>query len=165
MGDAADRFTVVGRSTGDRMAAGLSGFSFNSDGDLDVTFTPLPSTMTIVGGAGVNFLTGRGGWGAGLAYPGNLTITGGNSGDELNGGNDSITGGSGNDVINGYGANDTLVGGAGNDRIAGGNDNDTLEAADGQADSNLSGGSGVDTCFFDAGVDPAPASVEIQHPQ
>ena len=47
----------------------------------------------------------------------------------------------------------------------GANGNDTLEAADGQADSNLSGGAGIDTCFFDAGVDPAPVAVEIQHPQ
>ena len=55
--------------------------------------------MTIAGGAGVNFLTARGGWGAGLAYPGNTTITGGGAGDELNGGNgnDVITGGPGND--------------------------------------------------------------------
>ena len=119
-GDTADRFAVIGTNAGDRMAAGASGFSFNSDGDLDVTFSPLPSHMTIIGGTGVNFLTARGGWGAGLSYAGNTTITGGNGGDELNGGNgsDAITGGSGNDVINGSGGGDTLVGGGGSDRIA-----------------------------------------------
>lgn len=180
MGDAADRFTVVGRSVGDRMAAGLSGFSFNSDGDLDVTFSPLPASMTIVGGAGVNFLTARGGWGAGLAYPGNTTITGGNSGDELNGGNgnDSITGGSGNDLINGYGASDTLVGGGGNDRVSGGDGDDTITggagaddllagaatdtifANDVEADVQIHGGSGTDTATVDTNLDPATIAVE-----
>ena len=83
LGDAADGFTVIGTNAGDRMAAGFSGFGFNSDGDLDVTFTPLPSHMTMVGGAGVNFLTARGGWGAGLAYPGSATITGANDDHRL----------------------------------------------------------------------------------
>ena len=180
LGDAADGFTVIGRSVGDRMAAGLAGYSFNSDGDLDVTFSPLPSHMTIVGGAGVNFLTARGGWGAGLAYPGNTTITGGGSGDELNGGNgnDAITGGSGNDVIYGYGAQDTLVGGGGNDRVSGGdgddtvtggagaddmlggNGTDTIFANDAETDVQIHGGSGTDTATVDANLDPATIAVE-----
>jgi Ca2+-binding RTX toxin-like protein len=180
LGDAADGFTVIGTNNGDRMAAGLSGFGFNSDGDLDVVFSPLPSAMTIVGGAGVNFLTARGGWGAGLAYPGNTTITGGNAGDELNGGNgnDTITGGSGNDVINGYGANDTLVGGAGNDRVSGGDGSDTITggagaddliagagddvifANDGETDVQIHGAAGIDTATVDANLDPATIAVE-----
>ena len=180
MGDTADTFAVIGTNNGDRMAAGFSGFGFNSDGDLDVAFTPLPSHMTIVGGAGVNFLTARGGWGAGLAYPGNTTITGGNVGDELNGGNgnDVITGGSGNDVINGYGAHDTLVGGAGNDRVSGGDGNDTLTggagaddliagagddtifANDSEADVQIHGAAGIDTATVDANLDPATIAVE-----
>jgi Ca2+-binding RTX toxin-like protein len=180
MGDTADRFAVVGTTTGDRMAAGASGYSFNSDGDLDVTFTPLPSHMTIVGGSGVNFLTARGGWGAGLAYAGDTTITGGNAGDELNGGNgaDAITGGGGNDVLNGSGGPDTLVGGGGSDRLSGGDGfdtltggagadaliagagNDTLFANDGQADTQVHGGAGTDTATVDANIDPAPVAVE-----
>jgi Ca2+-binding RTX toxin-like protein len=181
LGDAADGFTVIGQATaGDRMAAGLSGFSFNSDGDLDVAFSPLPSHMTITGGAGVNFLTARGGWGAGLAYPGNTTITGGGSDDELNGGNgnDAITGGDGNDFVNGYGANDTLLGQAGNDRLSGGDGDDTITggagaddliggggtdtmfANDAEADTQIHGGSGTDTATVDANLDPATIAVE-----
>ena len=179
-GDTADSFAVIGTNNGDRMASGFSGFGFNSDGDLDVVFSPLPSHMTIIGGAGVNFLTARGGWGAGLAYPGNTTITGGNAGDELNGGqgNDVITGGSGNDMINGYGANDTLVGGGGNDRVSGGDGNDTLTgnagaddliagagddtifANDGESDVQIHGAAGIDTATVDANLDPATIAVE-----
>lgn len=182
LGDAADGFTVIGTNAGDRMAAGLSGFGFNSDGDLDVTFTPLPSHMTIVGGAGVNFLTARGGWGAGLAYPGSTTITGGGSGDELNGGNgnDVITGGAGNDLINGYGASDTLSGGGGGDRVSGGDGDDTLTggagaddliagagtdtifANDAVADLQIHGGQGADTATVDANLDPATIAVETK---
>jgi Ca2+-binding RTX toxin-like protein len=180
LGDTADSFAVIGTNNGDRMAAGASGFGFNSDGDLDVVFSPLPSTMTIVGGSGVNFLTGRGGWGAGLAYQGAITITGGNLGDELNGGQgpDTITGGSGNDVINGYGGNDTLVGGAGNDRVSGGDGNDTITggagaddliagagddtifANDSEADVQIHGAAGNDTATVDANLDPATIAVE-----
>jgi Ca2+-binding RTX toxin-like protein len=180
LGDTADAFAVIGTNTGDRMAAGASGFGFDSDGDLDVVFSPLPSTMTIVGGSGQNFLTGRGGWGAGLAYQGGLTITGGNAGDELNGGQgpDAITGGSGNDVLNGYGGNDTLSGGAGDDRVSGGDGNDTLTggpgadthiagagndtifANDGEADVQIHGAAGVDTATVDANLDPATIAVE-----
>ena len=180
MGDTTDSFTVIGTNAGDRMAAGFSGFGFNSDGDLDVAFSPLPSTMTLIGGSGVNFLTARGGWGAGLAYPGNTTITGGGAGDELNGGqgNDTITGGSGNDVINGYGGNDTLVGGAGNDRVSGGDGTDTITggagaddmiagagddtifANDTETDIQIHGAAGIDTATVDANLDPATIAVE-----
>jgi Ca2+-binding RTX toxin-like protein len=180
MGDAADDFAVIGRPAGDRMAAGLAGFSFNSDGDLDVTFSPLPSHMSIIGGAGVNFLTARGGWGAGLAYPGDTTIVGGNSGDELNGGNgkDAITGGSSADFINASGGNDTVDGGGGDDRISGGDGNDTMTggagaddmlagagddtllANDAATDVQIHGGSGTDTATVDANIDPAPTAVE-----
>ena len=179
-GDAADSFAVIGTNNGDRMAAGASGFGFNSDGDLDVVFTPLVSSMTIVGGSGVNFLTARGGWGAGLAYQGSTTITGGNAGDELNGGQgpDAITAGTGNDVVNGYGGNDTLMGAAGNDRLSGGDGNDTITggagaddliagagddtmfANDGEADVQIHGAAGVDTATVDANLDPGTIAVE-----
>ncbi len=180
LGDTDDGFTVIGTSTGDRMAAGLAGFGFNSDGDLDVVFSPLPSAMTIVGGAGVNFLTARGGWGAGLAYPGNTTITGGGAGDELNGGNgsDTIIGGGGSDYINGSAGSDTLAGGSGDDRLSGGdgedtltggagadeliggNGGDTLVANDGEADVQIHGGQGTDTATIDANLDPGTIAVE-----
>lgn len=180
LGDTADTFAVIGTPGDDRMASGLSGYSFNQDGDLDVVFSPLPATMSVVGGGGSDFLTARGGWGAGLAYPGNFTATGGAQADELNGGNgsDTISGGGGNDVINGYGANDTLDGGAGDDRVSGGDGNDTLTggpgadeliagygndtlfANDGETDVQIHGGPDTDTATVDANIDPGTIAVE-----
>ena len=58
----------------------------------------------------MNFLTARGGWGAGLAYAGNVTLIAGDLGDELNGGNghDVLRGGAGNDIISGNAGDDDL---------------------------------------------------------
>ena len=50
------------------------------------------------------------------------------------------------------------------DVLVGGNGNDTLQAADGVADISLSAGAGIDTAFFDIGLDPTPSAVEIQNP-
>jgi Ca2+-binding RTX toxin-like protein len=182
LGDAADTFTVIGTPQDDFMAAGLAGFSFNLDGDLDVVFSPLPSTMTMIDHGGVNFLTARGGWGAGLAYPtwASATIIGSDNGDELNGGNgpDTIIGGAGADYMNGSGGNDTMNGNGGADRLAGGSGADTLtggpgadeliagteddilRADDGEADTQIHGGPGNDTGYVDANVDPGTIAVE-----
>lgn len=182
LGDAADTFTVIGTPGNDFMASGLAGFGFNADGDLDVVFSPLPSTMTMIDSSGVNFLTARGGWGAGLAYPSwaSATIIGSDNGDELNGGNgnDTIIGGAGPDFMNGSGGNDTMLGGGGDDRLAGGSgddtltggagddeflagtDNDTIHADDNEADTQIHGGSGTDTAYVDANVDPDTIAVE-----
>jgi Ca2+-binding RTX toxin-like protein len=128
----------------------------------------------------VNFITARGGWGAGLAYPGSTTITGGVSDGELNGGNgpDAITGGGGADFINGSGGNDTLSGDIGDDRLSGGEENetitggagfdnmiagagrDTLFANDAETDEQIDGGAGTDTATIDANLDPATVAVE-----
>ena len=185
LGDAADELIVVGTAANDTFAAGLSGVSLNSDGDVDVTFDVLPGEIDFSGGGGVNFLTGRGGFGAGLAYAGVLTLIGGDLGDELNGGNgnDVLVGGAGNDVINGNAGadqisgaagndslaggdgNDTIVGGAGVDTLNGGFDNDVLEADDDEADAQIHGGPGTDTAYIDAGVDPATIAVETVIPR
>ncbi len=185
LGDASDELIVVGTAANDTFAAGLSGVSLNSDGDVDVTFDTLPGQIDFLGGGGVNFLTGRGGFGAGLAYAGVLTLIGGDLGDELNGGNghDVIVGGAGNDVINGNAGNDQISGGAGNDSLAGGDgndaivggpgvdtlnggfDNDVLEADDDEADAQIHGGPGTDTAYVDAGVDPATIAVETVIPR
>jgi hypothetical protein len=45
-------------------------------------------------------------------------------------------------------------------RLSGGTADDTLDAADGEADVLIHGQQGVDTAFFDAGIDPAPISIE-----
>ena len=184
-GGTGDRAVFVGTSGNDTFAAGLNGVSLNSDGDVDVTFAALPVGIEFQAAGGVNFLTGRGGFGAGLAYAGILTLIGGDVGDELNGGNgnDVIVGGAGNDLVSGYAGNDQINGGAGNDTLTGsdgsdtivggpgidiltgGFDNDVLEADDDQADTQIHGGPGADTAYVDAGVDPATIAVETVIPR
>jgi hypothetical protein len=92
LGSAADRVVVIGTEGNDTLAAGASGLSLNSDGDVDVTSATLPAQMELQARGGINFLTGRGGFGAGLAFPGGLVMVAGPNGDDLNGAN-------GNDVI------------------------------------------------------------------
>jgi Ca2+-binding RTX toxin-like protein len=174
LGDAGDELLVIGTSGNDNMAMGASGFSFNSDGDVDITFSPLPGHVEVRG----NFLTGRGGWGAGLAYAGNVTLVGGDLGDELNGGNgnDELVGGAGNDVINGNAGDDRLEGGGANDKLSGGEGkdfmvggpgadtftggfgNDLLVAHDGQADTSINGGGDTDIASTRRRAPPRPPS-------
>jgi Ca2+-binding RTX toxin-like protein len=184
LGDTADQVVVIGGAGNDTLAAGANGLSMNSDGDLDVTFALFPETIELRGGGGVNFLSGRGGFGAGLAYPGRLVLVAGDLGDEINGaglndvvvggagndtvqafgGNDTISGNGGNDFLNGSDGNDTIVGGAGADSLVGGFDSDTLDAADDEADAQINGGPGSDTAYYDLGIDPGPSAVEILIP-
>jgi Ca2+-binding RTX toxin-like protein len=182
LGDTSDSFVVIGTDAADTLTAGLSGVALNSDGDLDVTFDPLPSRIELRAEGGVNFLTGRGGFGAGLAYPGTVVLIGGDLGDELNGGtgNDIIVGGTGNDYQNGSSGQDEILGGPGDDRIAGNDGNDALvggpgadeilgangddfiDANDDEADTQIHGGPGVDTAHYDANIDPPLTAVENQ---
>jgi Ca2+-binding RTX toxin-like protein len=184
LGDTADGFVVIGTAGDDTLTAGALGVSLNADGDLDVTFAPMPSRIELRAEGGVNFLTGRGGFGAGLAYTGILTLLGGDLGDELNGGNgndvivggaggdfmngnpghDQMTGGGGDDRLSGGDGNDSIVGGAGADDMIGGNNDDFIDANDDQADVQIHGGAGTDTAWYDAGIDPAPVAVESPVP-
>jgi Ca2+-binding RTX toxin-like protein len=185
LGNASDEIVVIGTSGDDVLAMGVKGAAINADSDVDVTFTPLPSTIELVGGGGSNILTARGGYGAGAVYAGSVTlragsgpdsltgsnladlIIGGNGVDTVNGygGDDTIDGGGGNDKLNGADGNDDITGGAGSDNLSGGNGNDTLRAKDGQADAAINGGAGTDTAYYDAGgVDPGPSAVELKFP-
>ena len=175
---------VKGRTLADTLAVGTKGVSLNNDTDVDVTFTPLPSSIELVGGGGGDVLSGRGGFGAGQVFPGRVTLRAGDGGDSLSGGDlddvlvggagaDTITGGLGNDQLDGQGGNDSLSGNDGNDTIVGGTGadsligaggNDTLDARDGAADTQISGAAGIDTAFTDAGLDPSPVGVEIHLP-
>ncbi len=181
LGDAADQVVAIGGAGNDTLAAGANGLSINSDGDLDVTFAIFPQTIELRGGGGVNFLSGRGGFGAGLAYPGRLILVAGDLGDEMNGagfddvivggagndtvlafgGNDTISGNGGNDFLNGSDGNDSIIGGAGADNFVGGFDSDTLFADDDEADTSINGGPGTDTAHYDLGIDPGPSAVEV----
>ncbi len=180
LGDAADQVVVIGSAGDDVLAIGAKGVALNNDTDVDMTFVPLPSAVELVGGGGRNILTARGGYGAGAVYAGSVTLRAGDLGDDLTGsnlddlivggngadtvsgysGNDTIQGGGGNDKLNGADGNDDITGGAGADTLTGGNNDDTLRANDGQADTSINGGAGIDTAFYDAALDPNPSAVE-----
>jgi Ca2+-binding RTX toxin-like protein len=184
LGDATDLVVVFGTSGADTISVGTSGFAFTTDADADVTLTPLPAVVEILGLAGPNTLTGRGGSGAGSNFPGKLILRAGDSGDTLQGGagNDEIYGGAGidtlegrdgNDIVNGSAGNDSvagnngndeLIGGSGLDALIGGDGDDLLRADDDEADTNLSGGPGIDTAYYDVGIDAAPTAVETKIP-
>jgi hypothetical protein len=41
---------------------------------------------------------------------------------------------------------------------------DTIRADDDEADTSISGGAGIDTAYYDAGVDVEPVAVETKIP-
>ena len=106
---------------------------------------PDPYTNVFYGGAGNDYLDGRGGSDSLYGGTGNDTLIGGAGNDLLDGGdgNDSLYGGTGNDLLYGGLGNDRLYGGDGNDLIDGGAGNDLIYGGAG-ADTFI-GGSGNDT--------------------
>ena len=180
LGDVADELALRGTPAADLLSVGTKGVSFTSDADLDITFSQLPSSVELIGGGGNDTLTAGGGYGTSQAFLGRVTLRGEDGDDVLSGsilgdvmlggpGADAIEGGSGNDellgeggadTLNGRDGNDRLVGGPGADSLSGGNGDDTLEAADGEVDTLIHGQVGVDTAYYDAGLDPPPVSAE-----
>jgi Ca2+-binding RTX toxin-like protein len=180
LGDATDAVTILGTGGNDSVAVGTKGVGLNADSDVDVSFDVLPAALTVKGMGGVNSIGGRGGSGTGTAFPGTLALHAGDSGDTLLGGlgGDTIVGGAGNDVLEGReggdaldggGGNDslaghdgadTLVGGAGSDSFIGGSGDDVLRADDGEADGATNGSQGVDTLYYDGGLDSAGVAIE-----
>ncbi len=185
LGDANDNVVILGKPGSDAITAGQSGVALNADGDVDVTFSPLPATLEIRGGGGGDTISGQGGQGAGSRFTGRLLLHAGNAGDTLIGGDgndelyggsagdvlegrvgsDLVSGGGGNDTLAGNDGNDDLTGGAGADSFAGSGGSDVLRATDGQADTQLNGGPGTDTAFYDGALDPTPVAVENRVPQ
>jgi Ca2+-binding RTX toxin-like protein len=180
LGDAADQLVLTGTAGADVLSVGTKGVSFTGDTDLDITFSPLPASVELVGGAGNDTVTAGGGYGTSQAFPGAVTLRGGDGDDLLSGsllgdllvggagadtlegssGNDELLGEAGNDTLHGQDGNDRLVGGPGGDSLSGGNGDDTLDAADGEADFLIHGQVGIDTAYYDSGLDPAPVSTE-----
>ena len=121
------------------------------------------------GGAGDDFIDGRGGGDSIDGGTGNDTAFGGGGNDTMSGGagndllyggdgidiidggtgDDLVDGGAGNDSLTGGAGNDTLLGGLGADILAGGAGNDIL--AGGAGNDTLSGGEGEDTFLISAG--------------
>jgi Ca2+-binding RTX toxin-like protein len=75
-----------------------------------------------------------------------------------------VDGGIGNDSVAGSDGNDELIGGAGIDALIGGEGDDVIRADDDEADTNVNGGAGSDTAYYDHGVDAAPVAVELKIP-
>ena len=50
------------------------------------------------------------------------------------------------------------------DSLIGSDGDDVLWADDDEADTNLNGGAGIDTAYFDLGIDPMPVAVEVEIP-
>lgn len=184
LGDATDQVVVLGTADNDAIFVGQNGVALNADGDVEVTFSPLPTILEIRGAGGQNTITGQGSQGAGARFQGRLVLFGGDLGDTLNGGDgadelhggagaDQLYGRSGADVVSGGGGDDTLAGNDGNDELTGGGGadsfagsggDDVLFAVDGAADSLINGGSGTDTAHYDASLDPTPLAVENRVP-
>ena len=185
LGDATDEVVILGTSGNDAISAGQNGVALNADGDVDVTFAPLPAVLEIRGGGGTNSITGQGGQGAGGRYAGQLLLYAGDQGDTLDGGDgddqlpggagadvlagrsgaDDLVGAGGNDTLAGNDGNDELTGGAGADSFAGSSGDDVFHATDAEADAQLNGGPGTDTAFYDGALDPTPVAVENRVPQ
>jgi Ca2+-binding RTX toxin-like protein len=184
LGDSADRVVIWGTDGADFMAAGQSGVATSSDGDVDVTFSPMTFNLETHLLGGNDHFDARGTGGAGLKFLGPVVVTGGEGSETLlRGGdaNDVIDGGAGNDVLDAQEGNDILRAGSGDDTMAGGGGNDSLDggpgidtfngndgddtfaAQDDEADALLSGGPGADTAHIDTGVDPTPVTVETIH--
>lgn len=180
LGEAADTVVVIGTDAPETISIGAKGIALNTDGDADVTVTAGLGVVEVFGLAGPNTISAVGGNGAGSPYTGKVILHAGDSGDTLQGGvaGDELYGGAGNDVLEGRDGDDTLDGSAGDDTLAGGSGNDdltggagadslsgsdgddVLHADDDEADTNLNGGAGTDTAYYDEGIDVQILAVE-----
>ena len=181
LGDAADTVAFFLTSGDDFVAAGQNGFALNSDGDVDVTFSPSAHRLEVHALEGADYVNGRGEGGAGLRFLGPMLIDGGPGseslirggaqGDTLTGGSgndrleaqdgaDFVDGGAGDDYLSGGANDDELIGGTGSDTFAASDGNDVMRANDDEADGPMNGGPGTDTAYYDIGLDPGPIAVE-----
>ena len=184
LGDASDHLTILGTRRDDTISAGTTGVALNGDNDSDVSFDVLPAAIEIRGNGGVNTIGGRGGDGAGTLFPGRLVLYAGDLGDTLRGGlgDDEIYGGAGADTLEGREANDTarrerrqrqprrrrrrrhddrrrrfrLV------RRLRRKRHDPRRRR--RSRHPISGGAGIDTAYYDAGLDANPGAVENKIP-
>ncbi len=119
---AGDALKLIGATTADIYVLGASGIAVNADAFVDVTATGV-ETFVVNGGDGNDQLSGAGNAATGAAFPGALTLYGGE-------GDDTLRGGAGDDIYYGGNGNDTFVGGAaadGGDALNGGAGTDTID--------------------------------------
>jgi Ca2+-binding RTX toxin-like protein len=185
LGDTDDVVVVYGTEGDDTIAPGQYGLALNSDGDVDVTFSPTVFSFEVHALGGNDYVNGWGQGGAGLHFLGPIKLYGGEGDDVLLRGStqdDVIEGGPGNDRLEGTDGADVLDAGAGNDFVAagGGNDSvtggpgadeflgssgdDVFHAVDGESDVQLNGGPGIDSAYYEEALDAAPIAVENKFP-
>jgi hypothetical protein len=121
LGSGSDSLTVIGTPGNDVHTLGTAGLNPNSDGDSDWTLAGI-ELVSVDGGGGRDVISGAGGNGTGLAFPGPLNLGGGSDNDVLTGGAaaDVELGGPGNDTFketNVLGGGDSFVGGTGSDLL------------------------------------------------
>ncbi len=177
LGDAADTIVVYGTAGADAIyhRPERHGAEHRRRSRRDA-YRATTGVVEAWGLGGPNTISAQGGFGAGTSFAGKAILHAGDSGDTVTGGlgNDDIFGGLGNDiltgregadVIDGAGGNDTLTGNDGDDQLTGGTGadslsagggNDTMHAEDDLRDTSINGAQGIDTAYYDQGIDPNP---------
>ncbi|MCC7321293.1 MAG: Hint domain-containing protein [Rubellimicrobium sp.] len=145
-----------GHAAGDTLS-GIDGIIGSAHDDVLIGYDGMGTgadsfTNVFYGGAGNDFLDGRGGDDSLFGGTGNDTILGGAGNDLLDGGDgdDTLDGGTGNDILDGGAGNDLLLGGGGADTLSGGAGNDTLDG--GAGNDVMSGGAGDDRFIIGNGA-------------
>jgi Ca2+-binding RTX toxin-like protein len=128
LGDATDTVVLYATDGDDVLSAGQLGVALNSDGDVDVTFSPAAFELEVHGLAGNDHINARGQGGAGLHFLGPVILHGGDGNELLYGSTeaDELYGGPGDDELNAQAANDVIEGGPGNDQLDGGSGSDVF---------------------------------------
>lgn len=151
---------IVGSAFDDTLI-GFDGFSTNPAD---------PYTNVLIGGAGNDYIDGRGGDDSLYGGDGNDTVLGGSGNDLISGdaGDDSLLGGDGADTIQGGSGNDTIDGGAGNDILSGGLGSDRFvglgagDSVDGSEDPDNSDNDVLD--LFGSGWTKATTNIIFSDP-
>ena len=141
-GPGSDSLVITGTIGDDTIVVGDAGVDVNGDGDLDVSTDESPP-LTVLGGAGDDWIDLNAYPDIGDPYPNAATLHGGPD-------DDILTGGSGTDLPMGEEGNDLVNGRAGQDQLgdAGGSGSDHVDAVDGAGES-VSCGAEEDSAAFD----------------
>jgi Ca2+-binding RTX toxin-like protein len=154
----ANNDTMYGGSGNDKMIGGSSTAAPGDPDGSDSMFgeagddtllgdNGIIGSVTLIGGAGNDFISGGSENDLIYGQAGNDTLEGGT-------GNDTIFGNAGNDVLRGQEGNDYMEGGSGNDTLLGGVGDDDMFGDASEVPGGLDGGTaGADSLVGDAGND------------